>query len=62
MTLWVAVIALLLRERIRIRTLELVYVGGMLAFTAWVALLGPLDAVGHEHDARSSSVTSPTPA
>ena len=37
-TLWLAVIALLLRERIRIRLLELVYVGGMLAFTAWVAL------------------------
>ena len=37
-TLWLAAIALLLRDRIRVRALELVYVGGMLAFTAWVAL------------------------
>jgi O-Antigen ligase len=37
-TLWLAAIALLLRDRIRFRALELAYVGGMLAFTAWVAL------------------------
>ena len=37
-TLWLAAIALLLRDRISIRALEVVYVGGMLTFTIWVAL------------------------
>src|SRR5579864_4972509 len=37
-TLWLAAMALLLRDEIRLGRLELTYVGAMLAFTIWVAL------------------------
>ena len=36
-TLWLAVMALILRDEIRLGTLEYVYLGGIFGFTAWVA-------------------------
>ena len=37
-TLWAAALALLLRRRVALRRLDLLYLGGLGAFTCWVAL------------------------
>ena len=38
LTLWLAAIGLLVRDRIELHVLDLTFIGGLLAFTIWVAL------------------------